>query len=73
MLHDDRNRIGFVVKQSEQILLAHLLHRPIGQLFVVAEQFERVFEIRCGELQRHEASLRRLKPTTAQRCYFGGA
>src|SRR5207247_6377075 len=53
MFHDDGNRIRLLVQRREQRLVRRLRHRPFGQFLVVAEKFDRIFQVRRREFMCH--------------------
>lgn len=42
VLYDDRDRICLGVDEREKLLVRHLLDRPLGELFVVAERLKNI-------------------------------
>src|SRR5579872_7171037 len=57
VLHNDRDRIGLVIERLEELLVRDLLHRPFPQLLVVAEDRNRILDVRRSELKRHAQSV----------------
>src|SRR5262249_35255797 len=57
MLHDDGDRVGFRIKDGEQMFVAHLCHGALAQHLVIAKDGERVFNVGRGELVCHDPSL----------------
>jgi hypothetical protein len=48
-----RDGIHFGVERGGELVVSHLFDGPFRSLFVLAEEGERVREIRVGELMRH--------------------
>jgi hypothetical protein len=61
VLDDDRDGIGLDVDGSKEVLIGDLGDGAIGQLLVISEEGQGVFEIRGGEFERHGRILARKK------------
>src|SRR5262249_201578 len=53
MLHDDGDRVGFAVERCKQAFVRALLHAALRQPFVIAEESDRVLDIRSREVVWH--------------------
>src|SRR6516165_5501019 len=53
MFHNDGDGIGFGIENREKAFVGALFDGSFGELFVVAEQIERVFDIRGSQLVCH--------------------
>jgi len=48
MFHNHRDRIRFLVEEGHQLFISQLRHGPLRKALVVAEQAERIAQVRSG-------------------------